>query len=72
MFLAKDEDGKFSIVEKMIEVTDTAVTSFDDAAEGVEQSRTDGKGLNESHAKGCKKWCPIQITSRGVCRDRVV
>lgn len=54
MFLAKDEDGKFLIVEKMIEVTDTAVTSFDDAAEGVEQSRTDGKGLNESHAKGCK------------------
>ncbi len=68
MFLAKDEDGKFPIVEKMIEVTDpygfddwfinqetdTAVTSFDDAAEGVEQSRTDGKGLNESHAKGCK------------------
>ena len=37
MFLAKDEDGKFPIVEKMIEVTDTAVTSFDDAAEGVEQ-----------------------------------
>ena len=68
MFLAKDEDGKFPIVEKMIEVTDTygfddwfinqepdtAVTSFDDAAEGIEQSRTDGKGLNESHAKGCK------------------
>ncbi|MCS8593381.1 endo-beta-N-acetylglucosaminidase [Enterococcus faecium] len=65
MFLAKDEDGKFSIVEKMIEVTntygfddwfinqetDTAVTSFDDAAVGIEQSRTDGKGLNESHAK---------------------
>ena len=38
----------------MIEVTDTAVASFDDAAEGIEQSRTDGKGLNESHAKGCK------------------
>ena len=50
--LAKDEDGNFPIVEKMIEVantygfdgwfinqeTDTAVTSFDDAAEGVEQS----------------------------------
>ncbi|EOH57912.1 hypothetical protein UA3_00220 [Enterococcus faecium EnGen0263] len=65
MFLAKDEDGKFSIVEKMLEVTntygfddwfinqetDTAVTSFDDAAVGIEQSRTDGKGLNESHAK---------------------
>lgn len=65
MFLAKDEDGKFSIVEKMIEVTntygfddwfinqetDTAVTSFDDAAVGIEQSRTDGKGLNESHVK---------------------
>ena len=34
--------------------TDTAVTSFDDGAEGIEQSRTDGKGLNESHAKGCK------------------
>ena len=27
----------------MIEVTDTAVTSFDDAAEGIEQSRTDGR-----------------------------
>lgn len=30
------------------------VISFDDVAEGIEQSRTDGKGLNESHAKGCK------------------
>ncbi|HGF7424567.1 TPA: hypothetical protein QFK82_000943 [Enterococcus faecium] len=31
--------------------TDTTVTSFDDATEGIEQSKTDGKGLNESHAK---------------------
>lgn len=68
-FLAKDEDGNFPIVEKMIEVantygfdgwfinqeTDTAVTSFDDAAEGVEQSGTDGKGLNESHAKAMQE-----------------
>lgn len=68
-FLAKDENGEFPIVEKLIEVaetygfdgwfinqeTDTAVTSFDDVAQGVEQTSSDEKGLNESHAKAMKE-----------------
>jgi endo-beta-N-acetylglucosaminidase D/plastocyanin len=68
-FLAKDDQGQFPIVEKLIEVaekygfdgwfinqeTDTTVTSFDDAAEGVEQSSSDEKGLNESHAKAMQE-----------------
>lgn len=63
-FLEKDEDGKFPIIDKLIEVaevygfdgwfinqeTDTEVTSFDDAAEGKESEESNEEGLSKEHA----------------------
>lgn len=63
-FLEKDENGEFPIVAKMIEVanaygfdgwflnqeTDTAVTSFDEAAEGKEGDKNAADGLTKEHA----------------------
>ncbi|WP_430611013.1 endo-beta-N-acetylglucosaminidase [Enterococcus sp. DIV0876] len=68
-FLEKDDQGKFPIVDKLIEVaetygfdgwffnqeTDTVVTSFDEASDGSTQDTSAEDGLNEAHAKAMQE-----------------